>query len=355
MSEFVETKEGSMENKIKVSIFGATGYAGMELYHYMRNLNHIEIIHLVSKRYKGMDYEAVAGEFYGKGAMRLSEASDEAVVKSSQVIFTAMPHGETMRLAVLAKKYNKKLIDLGADFRIEDVALYEKWYQIPHEAQDLLKEAVYVIPELHRHKINKDTWLVANPGCYPTSVQLGLAPFLKADLVHQEGIIVDAKSGVSGAGRGLSLKTHYCEQNENVAAYSVGGHRHKPEIESQLGQWSKDPVKILFTPHLMPMFRGIHSTIYGRLKSKVSEEDLRQILEEAYKDETFVTLLPKGVMPHTKWVSGTNHCQLNVVLDEETGMVVILSAIDNLGKGAAGQALQNMNILCGLDESLGLL
>ena len=342
-----------MENKIKVSIYGATGYTGMELYRRLKVRDDVEIIDLPSKSSPGKRYSDVVGSLTGVGEEILCEWNAAETVGRSDVIFTALPHGETFEIAKEAKKKGKKLIDIGADYRLEKEG-YSKWYGLEHREADLIDEAVYCIPELHRNQITKDTWLVANPGCYPTGVQLALAPLLEKGLIQSDGIIVDSKSGVSGAGRGLKLITLYGEQNENVNAYGIGTHRHKPEMERHLGQFSESPVKLLFTPHLMPMTRGIHSTIYCKPSGSFTEEAARQALVDKYKDETFVKVLDKGVMPHTKWVAGSNYCHLNLVYDEDTGSLVLLAAIDNLVKGASGQAIQNMNILFGIDEKKGI-
>ncbi len=342
-----------MENKIKVSIFGATGYTGIELYRRLKVRDDIEIVDLPSKSSAGKRYSEVVSSTISISDEILIEWNPEKTVKKSDVIFTALPHGETFAIAKACKTYGKKLIDIGADYRL-DKENYKKWYGLNHAEAKLIDEAVYCIPELNRDSIKAGTWLIANPGCYPTSVQLGLAPLIEAGIIETKNIIVDAKSGVSGAGRGLKLATLYSEQNENVNAYGVGIHRHKPEMEKHLQKYSDEQVKIMFTPHLMPMTRGIHSTIYTTLKKDISEDEVRQILRVKYKDEYFVKVLDKGIMPHTKWVYGSNFCHINVVLDQDTGNLVILSVIDNLVKGASGQAIQNMNILFGIDEKKGV-
>lgn len=345
-----------MNKKIKVSIYGATGYAGIGLYQSLKCRDDIEIAHLVSKSAPGKLYREVVGAFQGISTERLEVLDGEQVVRDSDVIFTALPHGQSMKLALEVKKQGKKLVDLGADFRLKEQTLYEKWYQVDHVAPELLSKAVYSIPELHRGKIKNDTWLIANPGCYSTSIQLPLAPLLEAGIIEEDSIIADAKSGVSGAGRAPKILTHFCEENENLLAYSTGKHRHKPEMEIHLTPFGHKPVKILFSPHLVPITRGIFSTIYCQLKNKAfNEEEIRAVLSKRYQNETFVKVLDKGVLPTTKWVFGTNLCHINVVLDEDTGGLIVLSVIDNLGKGASGQAIQNMNILFGLEEAKGLL
>lgn len=339
--------------KIRVSIFGATGYTGIELYRRLKVREDIEIIDLPSKSSPGKPYSQIVGSLQGIADEILCQWDPQKTAESSDVVFTALPHGETFEIAKEVKRNKGKLIDIGADYRLDKEG-YGTWYGLEHGAPELIAEAVYCIPELHRQKIKKDTWLIANPGCYPTSVQLPLAPLLEADIIEPGTIIVDAKSGVSGAGRGVKLLTLYGEQNENVHAYGVGMHRHKPEMELQLAQFTSGEIKIMFTPHLMPMTRGIHSTIYCRLKKDLTEDEIREILINKYINEPFVQVLGPGIMPHTKWVQGSNYCQLNLVLDKDTGTLVLLSAIDNLVKGASGQAIQNMNLLFGLDEKKGI-
>lgn len=344
-----------MTKKVKVSIYGATGYTGINLYRSLKYRDDIKIIHLISKNSPGKLYKEAVKAFQGIANERLEDLELEYVVRDSDIIFTALPHGQSMKIAIEVKKQGKKLVDLGADFRLRK-NLYEKWYQVNHTAPELLNEAIYSIPELHRDKIKKDTWLIANPGCYPTSIQLPLEPLLKADIIEPSSIIADAKSGTSGASRMPKLLTHFCEENENLLAYCTGKHRHKPEMESYLTSFTNEPVKILFSPHLVPMTRGIFSTIYCKIKNNIlKENEVRDILTKRYKNEAFVKILDKNIFPTTKWVLGTNLCYINIILDKNTGQLVILSVIDNLGKGASGQAIQNMNILFGLEETKGLL
>lgn len=338
--------------KIKVSIYGATGYTGIELYRRLKVREDIEIIDLPSKSKAGMRYEDVVGSLIGAEDI-LVEWNEKETIEKSDLIFTALPHGQTFGIAKEVKRLGKKMIDIGSDYRL-DVEGYNRWYGLEHGAPELIEEALYCIPEVHRDKVSGDTWLIANPGCYPTSIQLPLAPLLERGLIEKDSIISDSKSGVSGAGRGLKLATLYGEQNENVNAYGVGVHRHKPEMEKHLGELIGGGVRILFTPHLMPMTRGIHSTVYCRPKVKVSEEMLKEVLVEKYGKEKFIKIMGNGENPHTKWVAGSNYCQIGVVYDKDTNMIILLSAIDNLVKGASGQAIQNMNILMGLDESKGL-
>ena len=281
------------------------------------------------------------------------EADLAKIFDISDVVFVALPHGHAMPVAHEAARSGKKLIDLGADFRFTDFQVYESWYKVGHKAKDLLPQAVYGLPEVNREKI-KGAWLVANPGCYPTSAILALAPLLKQKLIDTGSIVVDSKSGVSGAGRGLSLGSHYCEVNENFKAYNVAAHRHTPEIEQILSRIAGEQITVTFTPHLLPVTRGILSTVYARLSSGAGVEQLRQLYREYYKDEFFVRVLPDGTLPQTKWVAGTNHCDIGLTVDARTGRVIVITAIDNVVKGASGQAVQNMNIICNLPEDTAL-
>ncbi|MHB8184145.1 MAG: N-acetyl-gamma-glutamyl-phosphate reductase, partial [Candidatus Desulforudaceae bacterium] len=270
------------------------------------------------------------------------------------VLFTALPHGHSMDVAREVLKKGKKLVDLGADFRIREARIYEQWYGVDHTAPELLNQAVYGLPEIYRDAV-RETSLVANPGCYPTASILALAPLLRRGLVYTDSIIVDAKSGVSGAGRSFSLKGHFAETNENFQAYNVASHRHTPEIEQELSLLAGEELLINFTPHLVPMTRGILATVYVNLKKYYDREELYTIFAEFYRDEPFVRLLPPGVLPQTKAVAGSNHCDIGIVSDSRTNRAIILSAIDNLVKGASGQAIQNMNLMLGIDETTALL
>ena len=340
---------------IKVSIYGATGYTGIELYRRLKNRKGIEIKYLVSKRNNCKRYGDVVNSFYNIGDEILTDKDNELIINDSDVIFTALPYGESMKIAKYVKKYNKKMIDIGTDFRIKDTIIYKKCYGLDHIEKDILKESIYCIPELHRNKINNDTWIISNPGCYPTSVQLAISPLLmEKDLILKNSIIIDSKSGVSGGGRGLSIDKHYCEQNENIHAYKIGEHRHQFEMEEQFKEIIKEDINIMFVPHLLPSTRGIFSTIYCKLNKNIEEDYVRKLLKLKYKNEYFVTILDKGVMPHTKWVLGSNNCFINLKLDKSTGFLVLVSVIDNLIKGASGQAIQNMNILFKLNEKEGI-
>ena len=337
---------------IKAVIVGSTGYTGVELVRILSKHLKVKIIGFVSKNYVGKRYSEVYSHFHNIVDMTCEELNIDRISKSD-VVFLALPHGRSVEIAKELVTRGKKVVDLGADFRLNDALEYEKWYGVEHKAVELLSKTVYGLPEVNREKI-KDAKLIANPGCYPTTVILGLAPLIKYKLVDLNSIVVDSKSGVSGAGRSLSLKTHFSEVDENLSAYAVKAHRHIPEMEQELCKIAGTQVKLCFTPHLIPMTRGMLSTIYVDLRSDVSEEELYDLYFEFYKDEYFIRVLSLGEFPKTKAVLGSNFCDLALALDSRTNKVKVLSAIDNLVKGAAGQAVQNMNIMFGLNEQTGL-
>lgn len=338
---------------IKVGIIGATGYAGSELVRLISGHPEARLTVLTTQSYAGKPFWEVYPYLYKYVGLTCEELDLPALVEKVDVVFTALPHGHAMPVGIEVARQGKRLIDLGADFRFKNYEEYETWYKVEHAARELLEQAVYGLPELHREKIKKAS-IVGNPGCYPTSAILGLAPLMAEGLLDPETLVIDSKSGVSGAGRGLSLGTHYCEVNENIRAYNVAAHRHTPEIEQELGALCGQDLKISFTPHLTPMTRGILSTMYGKLNKSVDTGTLRDLYVKFYENEPFVRILPPGMLPQTKAVTGSNCCDLAVAADPRTGRAVVLSAIDNLIKGAAGQAVQNMNIMFGLDETAGL-
>ncbi|MDK2985244.1 MAG: N-acetyl-gamma-glutamyl-phosphate reductase [Clostridia bacterium] len=338
---------------IKAGVIGATGFSGIELVRLLAEHPQVEISILTSQTYAGMNISEVYPHLSGKVDCILSDLDPEQVVAESDVIFVALPHGHSAGVVKEAYNQGKKIIDLGADFRLKSAEDYENWYKTEHTAQELLKKAVYGLPEVNRTKI-KDAGIVANPGCYPTSVILALMPALKENLIVTNDIVIDSKSGVSGAGRKAKVGMLYSICNESISAYGVASHRHTPEIEQELTNIAGEKVNLLFTPHLTPMTRGILSTVYVKLKKTLSLEEVRGIYEEAYQDEYFVKVLKPGIWPGTKLVAGTNNCFINLTLDERTGRLVVVSVIDNLIKGAAGQAVQNMNILFALEEKTGL-
>lgn len=337
---------------MKAGVLGATGYAGQELVRLLHRHEEVDSLYLGSSSVAGTDYEAVYPHWSGQKMGILQEDKDEAI-PDLDVLFCALPHGLTAQRtgAFLARKI--KVIDLGADFRLNSAEVYEKWYKIKHPASELLKDAVYGLPELYREQIRGKS-LIANPGCYPTATLLALVPLLREKLLQTEYLVIDAKSGVSGAGRGVSLGNHYSEVNENFKAYGVATHRHTPEIEQELSRAAGYPLTVNFTPHLVPMIRGMLVTIYAKTQEGITEEDLRKCWLEQYGQEEFIHVLPQGTWPQTKFSSGSNNAFLQLTLDQRTGNAVIISTIDNLIKGAAGQAVQNMNLAMGFPEGQGI-
>jgi N-acetyl-gamma-glutamyl-phosphate reductase len=338
---------------IKVGIIGATGYAGAELVRILSRHPGVEMAALTTQSYAGKAIWEVYPHLYRYVDLACEEMDLSGLVEKCDVVFTALPHGHAMPVAGEVVRQGKKLIDLGADFRLYNTDVYESWYKVEHTAGEFMEQVVYGLPEIHRDRI-RTARILANPGCYPTSAILGLAPLLNKRLVDKASIVVDAKSGVSGAGRGLSLNTHYCEVNENIKAYGVATHRHTPEIEQEMSALAGEELVISFTPHLVPMTRGILSTIYAKLKDPLEQEELEAVYRDFYAGEQFVRVLPPGMLPLTKAVAGSNHCDVAAVADRRTGRVVVVSAIDNLIKGAAGQAVQNMNIMFDLSEDAGI-
>lgn len=337
---------------IKTGIIGATGYAGAQLVWILHNHPEAEIKFLCSNSYAGESYAQIYRNFTGHldvNCVSMDEAF--AQLDKIDVLFLAMPHGKSFEISKAAVAKGKKVIDLGADFRLKDITEYEEWYKVAHDAEDLLKEAVYGLPELNRAEIKKAK-LVANPGCYPTASILALAPLMKNDLIDPDSIIIDAKSGVTGAGRSAVTNNLYCEVNDSIKAYSITTHRHTPEIEQVLGDMSGNDITLTFTPHLTPMSRGILSVCYGKLSDDYSEETLLQLYRDFYKDEYFIKIT--DAPPETRYTRGSNMCHISLRVDRRTKRVVVVSAIDNLIKGAAGQAVQNMNILFGLKENTGI-
>ena len=338
---------------IKVGIIGATGYAGGELVRILMGHKEAEIVWYGSKSYIDQKYADVYRNMFQIVDAKCMDDNIEALADQVDVIFTATPQGflaSVINENILGKT---KIIDLSADFRIKDVKVYEKWYGIEHKSPQFIEEAVYGLCEVNRDKV-KGARLIANPGCYTTCSILTAYPLAKEGLIDMRTLIVDAKSGTSGAGRGAKVPNLFCEVNENMKAYGVASHRHTPEIEEQLGYASGENVTISFTPHLVPMNRGILATEYATLKKDVTGEEVKAIYDKYYADEKFVRVLGEGVCPETKWVEGSNYVDIGFKLDPRTNRIVMMGAIDNLVKGAAGQAVQNMNLLFGLPESEGL-
>lgn len=339
-----------MEHKVKVSVIGATGYTGAELVKLLLCHPGVDIDKITSESFSGEKFSQVYPHI--KCDLICEELNTEEI--TSPLVFTALPHGTSSHVVDKLDRKNIKLIDLSADFRLKSGQIYKRWYRVTHPREDLLAEAVYGLPELYAEKI-KEAELVANPGCYPTSVILALAPLLKEKLIREESITIDSKSGVSGAGRKPSLKTHFPEVNENINAYQVEGHRHTPEIEQELSRIVEAKINITFVPHLIPVNRGIFSTCYAQLKSNDTTEELINLYNRFYKDAPFVEVLPPGVFPHTREVLYTNFCRIGLYVDKRCRKVVVLSVIDNLVKGASGQAIQNMNLMCGFRQTEGLV
>ena len=338
---------------IKVGIIGATGYAGGELVRILMGHKEAEIVWYGSRSYIDQKYADVYRNMFQIVDAKCMDDNIEALADQVDVIFTATPQGflaSVINENILGKT---KIIDLSADFRIKDVKVYEKWYGIEHKSPQFIEEAVYGLCEVNRDKV-KGARLIANPGCYTTCSILTAYPLAKEGIIDMRTLIVDAKSGTSGAGRGAKVPNLFCEVNENMKAYGVASHRHTPEIEEQLGYASGENVTISFTPHLVPMNRGILATEYATLKKDVTGEEVKAIYDKYYADEKFVRVLGEGVCPETKWVEGSNYVDIGFKLDLRTNRIVMMGAIDNLVKGAAGQAVQNMNLLFGLPESEGL-
>ena len=342
-----------VESMIKAGIIGATGYAGAELVRLLLGHKEVEIKWYGSRSYVDQAYASVYQNMFQLVDEKCLDDNMEAMADQVDVIFTATPQGLCASL-VNENILNKvKIIDLSADFRIKDVNVYEKWYGIEHKAPQYIEEAVYGLCEVNREKI-KQARIIANPGCYPTCSFLSIYPCVKEGLIDPNTIIIDAKSGTSGAGRGAKVDNLFCEVNENIKAYGVAGHRHTPEIEEQLSYAAGEPVLINFTPHLVPMQRGILVTAYASLKKDVTYEEVKAVYDKYYDKEYFVRVLNKDVCPQTRWVEGSNFVDVNFKIDPRTKRIIMMGAMDNLVKGAAGQAVQNMNLLFGLDEKTGL-
>ena len=338
---------------IKVGIIGSTGYAGAELVRILTGHKEAEIVWYGSRSYVDKQYADVYRNMFQIVDAACMDDNMDELVRQVDVIFTATPQGLCASLVnedILSKT---KIIDLSADFRIKDVSVYENWYGIEHKSPEFINEAVYGLCEINRDKV-KGARLVANPGCYTTCSILTAYPLAKGGIIDMSTLIVDAKSGTSGAGRGAKLPNLFCEVNENMKPYGVATHRHTPEIEEQLGYASGEKVVINFTPHLVPMNRGILATEYASLKKDVTYEDVKAIYDKYYADEKFVRVLKENELPETKWVEGSNYVDINFKIDPRTNRIIMMGAIDNLVKGAAGQAVQNMNLMFGLDEAEGL-
>ena len=338
---------------IKVGIIGATGYAGSELVRILLGHKDVEIKWYGSRSYIDKKYASIYQNFFQLVDANCMDDNMEVLADQVDVIFTATPQGLCASLVNEEILSKVKIIDLSADFRIKDVKVYEEWYKLEHKSPQFIEEAVYGLCEINREDVKKAR-LVANPGCYTTCSILTCYPLVKEGIIDPNTIIVDAKSGTSGAGRGAKVDNLFCEVNENMKAYGVATHRHTPEIEEQLGYACGEKITINFTPHLVPMNRGILATAYASLKKDVTYEEVKAIYDKYYADEKFVRVLEKDVCPQTKWVEGSNYVDVNFKIDPRTNRIIMMGAIDNLVKGAAGQAVQNMNLMFGLKESEGL-
>jgi N-acetyl-gamma-glutamyl-phosphate reductase len=341
---------------LKVAILGGSGYTGSELLRLLLSHPHVKVTAVTSERSAGFAVSDIFLNFRGTD-LKFEPLDLKVLAKKADLFFLCLPHKTSQETAAFLYNAGKKVIDLSADYRIKDPKVYQEWYNIPHLFTSLLKKSVYGLPEIYRKQI-KSSSLIANPGCYPVSALLALAPVIGKNFIDADSIIIDSKSGTSGAGRSPAQPFMYCEVNESVKAYAVASHRHTPEIEQELSAISKKKVKIIFTPHLMPMDRGMLSTVYVRLKKNINISKVLKLYQDFYSNEPFVRVLKTGVYPNTKAVKGSNFCDLSVFLNERNSKrrtLTIVSVIDNLLKGASGSAVQNMNIMYGFDETAGLL
>lgn len=338
------------KDRIKVAILGATGYTGLELLRILSYHPKVQITIATSQKYAGKKLVDLFPFF--KNELVLTPLDYNLIADNADIIFTALPQQVSMEVVPEIWRLKKKIIDLSADFRLKKPEVYEAWYG-PHKAKELISKAVYGLPEIYREYI-KNAHLIANPGCYPTPVILALVPLLDKHIIKENSIVVDAKSGVSGAGRSLKLSSLFCEVNEGMQAYKVAAHRHIPEMDQELSKLAGKDIHITFVPHLIPISRGMFTTAYASLKSKLSTEQAYQIMNEYYQGETFVKVLLPPQIPQTLHVRGTNECHMGVKVDERNNCIIVMAAIDNLGKGASTQAVQNMNLMAGLPEEAGL-
>lgn len=339
---------------IKIGIIGSTGYAGGELVRLLLSHKNVRIEWLYSQSYLGEDYHKIYGNFFKLIDKSCVSGDIETLVDDVDLIFTATPQGYCSNIINEELLKKVKVIDLSADFRIKNLDIYSNWYGLKHGSPDFIKEAVYGLCEINRDKI-KDARILANPGCYTTASILALYPLVKEKIVDIGSIIIDAKSGTSGAGRSNNVSNLFCEVNESIKAYGIGNHRHTPEIEEQLGYGANEEIIINFTPHLVPMNRGILTTSYLKLNDSYNYSQIKNIYNKYYGNEYFIRLLDEGIFPETRWVSTSNFVDINFKIDKRTNRIIVVSAIDNLIKGAAGQAVQNMNIMLGFSELEGLM
>jgi N-acetyl-gamma-glutamyl-phosphate reductase len=346
-----KTGSGKTSEKVRVAVLGATGYAGVELLRILISHPRVQLALLTSQQYVGKRLSDVYPSLAGKCDTVLEEIQPEKIAATTDIAFTALPHKTSMESVAALVQLGERVIDLSADFRLHEAEVYQRWYSV-HHAPQLLSKAVYGLTEIHRKDLRKAR-LVAVPGCYPTGAVLGLAPLFAKKMVRQP-VVIDAKSGVTGAGRSSAVELSFSEVNENFKAYNVGVHRHTPEIEQELSEIADEHVSVFFAPHLVPMNRGILSTMYVDLKRAPAENELAEIYADFYRDDVFVRILPAGCFPETKEVRGSNECAIGFRYDARTRRLVVITAIDNLVKGAAGQAVQNMNLMCGWPEEESL-
>lgn len=343
---------------MRVAVVGATGYTGLELMKILVAHPKVEVTVVTSETYKGQDFSQVFPAFRGIYQKTLQGLEPDTLASEAEMVFLCLPHGSSMKVLPTILEAGLRVIDLSGDFRFKDPKVYQEWYHLKHEAPQLLKHAVFGLPELFRSAIAQAR-LLANPGCYVTSVVLALAPILKAQWIYPSPIFADCKSGVTGGGRKPSQRLHFPECNESFSPYSIGKHRHQPEMEEALGAFTGIKPQILFSPHLVPMNRGIISTVYTKVKEEkaqaLSLEEVHELYTSFYASCPFVRVLPPGEMPNTHNVRGSNFCDIGLVWSKRTGTLVVVSALDNLVKGASGQAVQNMNLIAGFPETTGLL
>lgn len=338
---------------VNVGIIGATGYVGIEMVRLLQNHPNINITSVVSQSFVGSKISDIYPNLKNVFDMECSSLDIDKISADADILITALPHGVSHEVIPKFIAKGKRVLDHSGDFRYKSVEIYEKWYGIKHSMPELLKKSVYGLPEIYREQI-KDAQLVANPGCYPTCSILGIAPLIKNNLIEKQNIIIDAASGVTGAGRTTSLPFQFNECTENFKAYKVASHRHTSEIEQELSFMAEEPLMVSFTPHLAPMKRGMLSTIYANLKEEKNAAQLLDLYREHYKNDFFVRIMDEGKLPETKNVSGSNFIDIGLVVDQRLNRVIIMSAVDNLGKGAASQAVQTLNIMCGFSEETGL-
>jgi N-acetyl-gamma-glutamyl-phosphate reductase len=336
----------------KVAIIG-DGYTAAELLRLMAGHDQMEPVLVTSTENVGINISDLYPQLRAFYNLTCQPTNLEQIKSQCEAVFLALPHGLSVPMVRELTQAGLKCVDLGADFRLQDVNIYEQYYEVVHDAPEMLAAAIYGLPELYREQI-KACQILANPGCFPTSAILPLAPLLEAGMIETRGIVVDSKSGVSGAGKAAQPSSHFCEVNEGIKAYGVGTHRHAPEIAQELSRAAGEKVGMVFTPHLVPMNRGILTTSYAQLRKGIAAREIREVLEAKYQSELFVQILDPGVFPHTKWVYGSNYLYIGIYADDESGQVILVSALDNLCKGASGQAIQNMNLMLGIEEAKGL-